>query len=370
MGKKFFEKDKSLEPPAVNTNPGTKYFKKNRLWQGIPSIERTRNEKLFVSFYSGGKGEGSDNYVAIIRSDDNGKTWSKPLLVIDPSGKVRAFDSCLWHDPQGRLWLFWAQSYEFYDGRAGVWAIVCLNPDGEQLNWSTPIRIANGIMLNKPTVLSMGEWLLPCAVWGYKDLDGTQVYSEYNSLPSEMFSNVVCSVDNGNSFSLIGSADIPDRSYDEHMFVERKDSSILMFVRTRGGVGQSISTDKGRSWSMGNPLVFSGPDSRFFIRRLDSGNLLLVNHYNFKGRNNLTAMISEDDGVTWKGSLLLDERDNVSYPDGVADRNGEIYVIYDRGRFAEKELLLAIFTEEDVIAGRCINKKSKLKFVINEGGHD
>jgi hypothetical protein len=27
--------------------------------------------------------------------------------VIDPSGPVRAYDPCLWHDPRGRLCLFW-----------------------------------------------------------------------------------------------------------------------------------------------------------------------------------------------------------------------------------------------------------------------
>lgn len=367
MNNRFFEKDKSLEPAVMNTAPGTEYFKINRLWQGIPSIERTRKGKLFVTFYSGGKGEGPDNYVAVIRSDDDGKTWSNPLLVIDPPGKVRAFDPCLWHDPQNRLWLFWAQSYEFYDGRVGVWASICSNSDGDHLRWSTPVRIANGIMLNKPTVLSTGEWLLPCAVWGYKNPDGIQVHSEYNFIPSEMFSNVICSTDNGNNFSLIGSADIPNRSFDEHMLVERKDNSIFMFARTREGIGRSISNDKGKTWATGKSQVFNGPDSRFFIRRLHSGNLLLVNHHNFTDRNNLAAMISEDDGATWKGSLLLDERNNVSYPDGVADENGKIYVIYDRGRYAEKELLLAIFTEEDVIARRCINKKSKLKISINEG---
>ena len=31
-------------------------------------------------------------------------------------------------DPLGRLWLFWAQSYEVFDGRVGVWMIHCADP--------------------------------------------------------------------------------------------------------------------------------------------------------------------------------------------------------------------------------------------------
>ena len=115
--------DLSLLPPVVNTSPGPEYASETRLWQGIPGIERTAGGRLWTVWYSGGKGEGPDNYVVVITSDDDGRTWSKPKLVIDPQGKVRAYDPVLWHDPIGRLWLFWAQSYDWFDGRSGTWSI-------------------------------------------------------------------------------------------------------------------------------------------------------------------------------------------------------------------------------------------------------
>ena len=40
-------------------------------------------------------------------------------------------------------------------------------------------------------------------------------------------------------------------------------------------------------------------------------------------------VLSDDDGVTWQHKLLLDERNEVSYPDAV-EHNGFIYIIYDR----------------------------------------
>ncbi len=38
----------------------------------------------------------------------------------------------LWTDPLGRLWLIFDQSMDMFDGRAGVWAAICENPDAER----------------------------------------------------------------------------------------------------------------------------------------------------------------------------------------------------------------------------------------------
>lgn len=80
----------------------------------------------------------------------------------------------------------------------------------------------------------------------------------------------------------------------------------------------------------------------------------------------MTAMLSEDDGKSWFGHLLLDERNAVSYPDGVQAEDGTIYIIYDRHRKTEKEILLAAVTEEDIINGRCVSERSVLKQIVNK----
>ena len=41
-----------------------------------------------------------------------------------------------------------------------------------------------------------------------------------------------------------------------------------------------------------------------------------TNPRNWNTRNNLMAMLSEDDGKTWKGGLMLDTRDEIRYQDG------------------------------------------------------
>jgi len=356
-----------LDPVKITYLPGNKHKTSGRQFQGISGIEVAPNGRLWATWYSGGKTEGPENFALIVSSGDNGKSWGEPVAVIDPPGNVRAYDPTLWLDPLGRLWWFWAQSYspedgKIYDGRAGVWGVYTENPSVEHPVFSSPVRIANGVMMNKPVALSSGEWALPTAVWEYSD-------PKLDELKRERFSNMTISTDNGKSFRLQGSADIPHRCFDEHMIVELKDGRLWMLVRTCYGIGQSFSADKGKTWSFGENSNIGGPNSRFFIRRLASGNLLLVNHTDispaqavelfkagtpWRRRSYLTAFISDDDGKTWKGGLLFDERDAVSYPDGAQDKNGVIRIIYDHERCKQGDILMASFAEEDVMAGKCV----------------
>lgn len=355
------DKDYALIPGEVILNPSDFYADENRSWQGIPGIEALDRDVLWAVFYSGGTGEGPENYCLAIRSKDGGKTWSRPLIAIHPKYPVRAFDPCLWKGPDGKLRFFWAQSYDLFDGRCGVFYTTIENGGEDDFSCSPPERIANGIMMNKPTVLSTGQWLLPCSIWEKRT-------SPLNHLPEERFSNVYVSEDEGLTFNLLGSADIPQRDLDENMIVEKKDLSLWMLARTSYGIGESFSHDRGKTWTPGRDTKLGGPTSRFFIRRLMSGNLLLVNHVDYTGRNNLCAKISTDDGKTWEGELFLDRRDKVSYPDGIQTDDGFIHIIYDRDRYGEKEILCAGFTEEDVLKGKITSENGYLKRIVNKGG--
>ena len=368
--------------PAMQAYPvstaSERHMTRNREFQGIPGIETTKGGRLWAVWYTGGKGEGPDNFVVLVKSDDGGQSWLKePLYVVDPPGKTRAFDSTLWLDPTGKLWLFWTQNFspelwKISDGKGGVWAAVCENPDAEKLVWSHPRRIANGIMMNKPIVLSSGEWLLPTAVWA----DGRGGIPLPEEVKDECSTNVTISRDNGKTFQLHGRMDIPERWFDEHMLVELKDGRIMCLVRTQYGIAQSFSSDKGKTWTKGEDSGIYGPNSRFFISRCKSGRLLLVNHprpegkedKDYRVREKLTAYLSDDDGKSWKGGLLLDERQGVSYPDGTILDDGSIVIIYDWERCKEGDILAARFTEEEVLAGKISNSKSYLKKLISHTG--
>ena len=378
---KVKDSDAALAPPPINTSPGPSYL--DRLFQGIPGIERAPKGRLWATWYAGGRWEGPENYVLLVTSENNGRTWSKPKLVIDPPGYIRAFDPCLWVDPEGRMWLFWAQGAVQFDGRSGVWEIHTDNPDSPNPEWSAPRRLGNGVMMNKPTVLASGEWLLPVAVWSTIEptvekiarqeglnLSPASIGALTHNLDAEKGSNLLLSKDKGNTFTRIQGPLIPQSHFDEHMLVERRDGSWWVLVRTKYGIGQSVSFDRGKTWSPGVDTKIPHANSRFFIRRLRSGRLLLVRHDSPEGmiRSHLVAQLSDDDGLTWRGKLLLDERKAVSYPDGTEDDKGAIYIIYDRERTKDREILFAVFTEADVLQGACVSEICRLKQLVNRAG--
>ena len=331
-----------------------------RTWQGIPGLERTAGGRVFVSWFSGGPKEPApENTVYLCYSDDEGRSFTELQAMATTRDGARAFDPALWIDPLGRLW------YIFNRGNKetavhDVHARRCDDPDATPPVWSDEFRVgyqAYAFRMNKPTVLSSGEWIMPVthAVepvqdWfaGKKQLQGVGI-----------------STDQGKSWTLHGAIEAPHWAL-ENMVVELRDGRLWTLIRTSAGyLWQSHSDDKGRTWTEAGATTIASPGSRFFIRRLASGNLLLVNHYKFKGRSHLTAQISKDDGATWTEILLLDERSGVSYPDGVQDRDGLIWIVYDRDRYGAAEILLSKFREEDATAGKDVSGQVRLKQVID-----
>lgn len=329
----------------------------SRKIQLTSSMAVSSEGRLWATWFAGKTpAEDENSYVVVTTSGDGGKSWTEKFY-IDPDGEgpLRAIDPELWIDPEGTLWLFWTKTIGFDGKNAGLWAKTNNNPNKEDSKWSKPKRVGTGIIKGRPIVLSTGEWVFPISTWRETD----------NS------AKVVVSTDKGKTFSIRGSCNVPKevRDYDEPMIVERKDKSLWMLVRTKYGIGESISNDRGKTWSALIPSSIQHPTSRFFIRRLSSGNLLLVKHGPINeriGRSHLTAYLSKDDGYNWLGGLLLDERNGVSYPDGQQISDGTIYISYDHSRTGDREILMATFTEDDVITGDTASPSVSLRMIISK----
>jgi predicted neuraminidase len=339
-----------------------------RTWQGIPGIERTAKGRVYASWFTGGPKEPSpDNTVVISYSDDDGKTFGNlEALGLPTNDKTRCFDPTLWIDPKGRLWYIFNRGNKDLP-KHDVWARICDAPDAAKPQWGPEFRVGYDapftFRMNKVTVLSTGEWLMPVTLAEKPVRDWCTGYNE-KQIPT--LHGVGISTDEGRTWKLHGAVKSKPWAL-ENMIVELKDGRLWMLIRTNSGVlWQSHSTDKGRTWTEGNPSNIKSPGSRFYIRRLSSGNLLLINHHKFTGRSHLTAQLSTDDGATWNEGLLLDERGSVSYPDGVQDKDGLIWITYDRDRNGAGEILLAKFREEDVFAGKNISGTVTLKQIVDK----
>ncbi len=352
----------AAEPPGYVGPPTDLQAVTNRAFTGIPSLAVSPGGRLWATWYAGiTPNEDQNNYVVLSTSGDDGKTWSE-VLVVDPDagGPRRAFDPELWIAPDGRLRWSWTDRIGSDPATDGLWMMEIADPESVDSPREQPVCIASGVMMCKPLALSTGQWALPVATWR-----------------TEKSSKMIVSTDAGKTWTLRGGATIPaeDRLFDEHMFVERKDGSLWVLTRTKYGIAESTSSDRGATWSDLKPSKLQHPSARFFIRRLDSGNLLLVKHgplYEKTGRSHLTAYLSNDDGTSWQGGLLLDERSGVSYPDGQQDNDGLIRIIYDYNRTSDRLILIASFREADVLTGRTDSPTVRLRQLVSKasGGQE
>ena len=367
--------DKKVSAASLTETPGEiivnpeGYGVNERLWQGIPSVEVTKNGRIWVSYFTGGEKEPApENCVAYAYSDDNGKTWNDPFfVVVHPSEGARTYDPCVWLDPLGRMWFTWCQARGNYSDLKN-WAIVLDNPDApasemaEKIEKSTPRLLSDGVKLNKMTVLNNGDWLFFTA----------------SSTPSAI--TVWASSDSGATWQIRSLMSGNGYRVTEPMAVQLSDGKLMLMTRIEkvdgvlvgGGIGYAISSDNGKTWSdyqadLAAPL--RGPSSRFALVKLQSGNLLFVNNDSEKGRTKLTAYLSTDDGQTWQYSCLLDERTEVSYPCVAQDQDGNIYVTYDKSRYVEREIRITKFTEQDIKDGKITSNNSIIRMAVSVLGN-
>jgi hypothetical protein len=340
-----------------------KHSIESRKFSGISSLAVSPKGRIWAVWYAGiTPGEDLNNYVVLATSSDQGRNWEE-VLVIDPDGPgpVRAYDPEIWLAPDGSIKVFWAQATAKTGGTwalvtegtaAGVWVLDIEDPEVANPTWGEPKRLTDGVMMCKPIVLSTGEWVLPVSFWKMEKENA----------------RMVVSTDGGQSWNVRGGASVPNdvRAYDEHMIVERKDRSLWMLIRTKYGIGEATSMDRGLTWTPVVPSRIQHPSARFFIYRLNSGNLLLVKHGPIDqkiGRSHLMAFISKDDGFTWSNGLLLDERPGVSYADGQQTSDGTIWITYDFSRTGNQDILMTHFSESDILSER--NSEKILKVFTN-----
>ncbi len=321
-----------------------------RLFQGCPTIAVTRGGRIYLGWYSGGRCEPHmENFNLIVYSDDKGKSWSKPLIVIpsDKERKVQALDIQLWTAPDGSLHVFWVQNnthlvsegipgytidgYVFNDSVHAEWVMICKDPDAEDPVFSEPRYLDQGFLRCKPLVLKNGAWIN----FNYDQTNDRYGYS--------------ISTDEGKTYTrYYGAKKIPT-PFDEGMAYQMKNGDVRMMARTSvGELAEAVSHDGGYTWDEAKPNGIDSPNTRLFLARTPAGRVLLVNNDHRKSRCRMTVYLSEDDGLTWKYKRCIDGRDNLSYPD--ADfYDGRIYLTYDRGRTGEREILFLSFTEDDIM---------------------
>ena len=369
--------------PGVTERPiaeGTSetYAETDRKWQGLPTIAVTPGGRMWCAWQTGDAIEGSEgpnNYDVMYYSDDNGKTWSEEYMIWDvPDDSVRLADPRLFYDQFGKLWLVLIRG-----GLKGAYALEMKNPDcadpANNLEMGDPVSWLKGPPAHRPTILSNGYWITPVEV----DTDAQQTYicrpnNEAGKYPWTTTTNQPAVT-----------AFPDEKTYGESQILELQDGSLMMLSRLPrncgGGMEISYSYDYGTSWTpykADNGIPYITPSSKFHIQRLQSGAILMLTHATTADREQLAAYLSYDDGKTYPYMMMLDDTDirgnwrdfGVSYPEAAAQEgeNGEIYIVYDAGRYALKEIRMCVVTEEDIKAGKPVTQFCRMREQISKLG--
>lgn len=332
-----------------------RFADENRQWQGIPGIEAVPLEnggtRLWTCWITGSNREPSvGNYCLYSFSDDGGETWMRAFAIaFDENNKnSRTFDPSLFYDGDGNLWLWWNQTnYSSGDKYVGIWCAKISNPgvavngleDLNSFEISQAKRVCDGLKMNKPTILSNGDW----------------AFFSHN-FTRQGYTEMWVSSDKGETWSKKSEMYAPNALFaNETAFAEtvRDGKTVYMAInRTNDSYNLAVnySYDEGLTWTDGVEWDILGASSRPMLKTLPSGNVVYIQHYNTTGRSMMSIWLSEDGGVTWPHCMVLDARSGVSYPDVTLDAQGNIYVVWDHDRYGDKEILMAKLTEEELLA--------------------
>lgn len=366
-----------LERPIASGTTET-YAESDRKWQGLPTIAITPGGRMWCAWQTGDAIEGSEgpnNYDVMYYSDDNGKTWSKEYMIWDvPDESIRLADPRLFYDQFGKLWLVLIRG-----GLKGAYALEIINPDCEDpaanLEMGEPVSWMKAPPAHRPTILSNGYWITPVEV----DTNAQQTYiCRPNNEAGKYPWTTTTTQPAVTSF--------PDeKTFGESQILELEDGSLMMLSRLPrtcgGGMEISYSYDYGTSWTpykADNGIPYITPSSKFHIQRLESGAILMITHATTADREQLAAYLSYDDGKTYPYMMMLDDTDirgnwrdfGVSYPEAAAEQgeHGEIYIVYDAGRYGLKEIRMCVVTEEDIKAGRPVSEYCRMREQISKLG--
>lgn len=64
----------------------------------------------------------------------------------------------------------------------------------------------------------------------------------------------------------------------------------------------------------------------------------------------MTVALSDDNGATWPHKLIIDPRNETSYPAACQLEDGSIVMAYDRSRYKDMDIFYLRFTEDDILS--------------------
>ena len=298
-------------------------------YHGWPTLARRSNGELIL-LYSGGREDHVCPFgrLELMRSSDEGKTWSRPSVVFETGIDDR--ESGLMETARGTLIANTFTSLDF----------IGLLAEAEQIAPGTPGAWAPERLKRWQTArdqLTADQRQAALGMWMIRSTDGGMNWSEpYNSPVSSPHGPIqlsdgrllhagkevvgtgrtgVCeSTDDGQTWQWL--AAIPQRpgdnseiDYHEFHMVEAVEGRLVAHIRNHNANNsyetlQTESSDGGKSWTLPHTIGVWGLPSH--LLRLKDGRLLMSYGYRRTPFGN-QARVSDDQGRTWSEALTISD---------------------------------------------------------------
>ncbi|MDD4873001.1 MAG: sialidase family protein [Kiritimatiellae bacterium] len=322
-------------------------------YNGWPTIVRCRSGELLVSCSGSREGHVCPfGKVELMRSTDDGKTWSWPRMLMDAGIDNR--DAGVLETAKGSILVttFTSLAYEsmllkaekIKTGEKGAWAVEKLQRWQAAHNRLTPEQRRE----------SLGVWMLRSADGGrswsapYDALvssphgpiqlsAGRLIYAGVDLWRKPRRVGVCESIDDGCTWKWL--ADIPERTddksdqYHELHAVEAADGRLIVQIRNHnknnsGETLQCESTDGGKTWSVPRSIGVWGLPSH--LLRLKDNRLLMTYGYRRSPYGN-QARLSEDNGRSWSEPMIISDDGaggDLGYPSTVQLGDGSMLTVW------------------------------------------
>jgi hypothetical protein len=353
--------------PAIKILDTRTISKQPEYYCGWPTLTRRANGELIV-VWSGGREAHVCPFgrVDLMRSKDDGETWSWPRTLLDSPIDDR--DAGVVETTKGSLLVttFTSLAYESYE----LTNALARKPH-EKDAWSAEklerwLAVHNRLSADQRQA-ELGEWMI-------RSTDGGVTWSErYPSIVNSPHGPIqlsdgrllyagkvlwtgdgevgVCeSKDDGKTWQWL--ADIPIRagddaknSYHELHAVEANNGRLIVHIRNHNPVNeretlQCESTDGGKSWTTPHSIGVWGLPS--FLTNLKDGRLMMTYGHRRQPFGN-QARISEDYGKSWSDALMVSDDGNagdLGYPSTVQlDDQSLVTVWYEKMKDSTKAVL-------------------------------
>ena len=258
----------------------------------------------------------------VCRSNDDGKTWSQPVTLVDTPGDDRHPVIVELPDDSLLCVFFVIDNWYGYDappkGRHKNSRVASIRSTDDGKTWSEPVYMPSPFkyydrMCGKPSVLPSGRVILP-----------TYGKDSWTDSPEQL--GVYASDDFGKSWKFLSRLKSADGALDEPAITRAHDGTLVMIARPAGQI--AFSSDKGQSWS--TPQAFGVKMVAPCLLTLKDGTVVCI--FGWGATGGVQMMWSDDSGRTWTTpaadrGFKIDDSVYV-YAIGCEMPDGSIYVVY------------------------------------------